>query len=126
MKDFKELGKYIDKYYEGTLENENLDEIEVKEALDYMYKLDGLNNEDIIKIDIDVAINKGDEERSNKILKVKTIKFGVFATLVAAIMGCASVYFSIKDIVIFQGITIVLLLLLNLILIKRNTAKEEV
>lgn len=126
MKDDKNLDEYIDKYYEGTLQSENSDEVEINEALSYMSKLDNLDSRGIINIDIDEIIDKGHEERSNKILKIKTIKFGIFAVLVAVLMGYGSVYFDVKHIVIFQGITIVILLLLNLILIKVDVAKGEV
>ena len=118
--------KNIDRYYSEKLDASNSDELKLKEVLDTMSKLDCLNDENIIKVDIESTIDKGDEARFNRMLKVKTIKFLIFASIVGGGMVYASIYFDMVNIIIIQGLFLVVLLLLNLVLTKKKYINGEV
>lgn len=126
MKDLEKLDDRIDRYYSEKLDASSSDELKLKEALNTMSKLNCLDDENIIKVDIESIIDKGDEARFNRILKVKTIKFLIFSTIVNGGMVYASIYFDIVNIIIIQGLFLVVLLLLNLVLTKKKYINREV
>lgn len=124
MKSFEDLDKKIDKYYDGSLEDINSNELELKATLDKMSLINGIENNISVPIDIRLIVEKGQQTRLNNKLRRATIKFLALAILLSTLIGFMCTKVSISVIMIYQFVMLIILLLLNSILLKKKARSE--
>lgn len=124
MKSFDDLDKKIDKYYDGSIEDINSNELELKATLDKMSLINGIENNISVPIDIRSIVEKGQQTRLNNKLRKATIKFLSLAILLSILIGFMCTKVSILVIMTYQFVMLIILLLLNSILLKKKVRSE--
>lgn len=124
MKSFDDLNKKIDKYYEGSLDGNTSEELEIKNALDRMSSIKDIENNISIFVDVSSVVEKGQEIRFNKKLRQDTFKFLTLAILIAILFGFMYTKVSFPVIMASQFGMLVGLLILNFILLKKRVRRD--
>lgn len=124
MQSFDNLDKNIDKYYEGSLDNNSSDESAIKEALDMMSLAKDFEKIVSIPTDVSSIVEKGQQIRLNAKLRKETFKFLPIAILITAFIGLIAIKSSLIVISIVQVILSVLLISL-IVLVPRKYKRRE-
>ncbi|GFZ30186.1 hypothetical protein CSC2_07120 [Clostridium zeae] len=124
MKPFDNLDKNIDKYYDGSLNEESKEEADLKVILDKMYLAEDLETRVSVNIDINSIVENGNQTRFAKKLRKETFKFLLFAGFLSIFIGFMYIRVSIYATLAIQSLGLIFLLILNQVFLKKKARSE--
>ena len=113
----------IDKYYDETFATRDVEVMKIKSALDKMTIIEKLDQESLIKIDINKTVEDGLKLRIKRKLRRETFKFLLLAFIIAAFIGFIYTKMRIEVVFISQIGLLIILVALNNILLKRKVRR---
>ncbi|MBK1812208.1 hypothetical protein JHL18_16415 [Clostridium sp. YIM B02505] len=124
MKPFDNFDENIDKYYDGSLNKESKEESDLKSILDKMSIAEDLENNVSVNVDISSIVENGEQIRFEKKLRKETFKFLLFSAFLSVFIGFMYMRVSLYITFAIQFITMIFLLILNQVFLKKNTRRE--
>lgn len=124
MKKESQFNEGINTYYSKEINEKNLKEEDLKKCLDKMNAITGLDENIAMDIDINKIIEKGQEIRVKRKLKIDTLKFSLLAAAISLVVGGIALKTSFILVCILQFIMIIVLLTINIITLN-NSVREE-